>query len=227
MRRIALLLTPLALVANAPSSPVERLTDAALAFAQAEAQKLGGEYHFKVAQPPRVPPLPHPGAVTFEASHLSKREPLGHFFVVVVMKVDGDKVGMARVDLDGTWAGTLLRAKEGLTRSTVLSQDQVEASPFEGLPPEGALTELPKNMRLMRSVAAGKVLTRGDLEPIPLVQSGDRVRLTSTYGPLSISVDTTARSRGGLGDRVHLEAPGSRRPVTGIITGPGEAKALN
>lgn len=224
MRAAALLLLPPALLAQAPAaSPVERLADAALAFAQAEAAKLGGEHRFKVAQPPRVL-ISRPGTITFEPSHLSKREPLGRFFVVVALKVDGEKVGMARVDLEGTWVGTVLRAKGDLARKTGLSGDQVEPSPFEGVPPEGALTELPEGQRLMRSVAAGKVLTRADLETIPLIQSGDKVRLTATHESLSISLDTTARSRAGLGDRVRLEAPGARRTVTAIVTGPGEAR---
>lgn len=223
MRIAALLLVPPALVAQAPTAPAERLADAALAFASAEAEKLGGEHHFKVAQPPRVP-LTRPGKLTFEPSHLSKREPLGRFFVVVALQVDGEKVGMARVDLEGSWVGTVLRAKGDLARKSELAAGQVEPSPFEGVPPEGALTELPEGQRLMRSVASGKILTRADLEPIPLIQSGDTVRLTATHEALTISVDTTARSRAGLGDRVRLEAPGARRSVTAIVTGPGEAR---
>lgn len=223
MRAAALLLLAPALVAQAPVSPAERLADAAVVFAQAEAAKLGGAHTFKIAQPPRVPAV-RAGALTFEPSHLSKREPLGRFFVVVALKVDGEKVGMARVDLDGSWVGTVLRAKGDLARKTELSADQVEASPFEGVPPEGALTAVPEGQRLMRSVISGKILTRADLEPVPLIQSGDKVRLTATHDSLSITLDTTARSRGGLGDRVRLEAPGARRQVTAVITGPGEAK---
>jgi flagella basal body P-ring formation protein FlgA len=73
-------------------------------------------------------------------------------------------------------------------------------------------------------VPSGRILTRADLETIPLVQSGDKVRLTATHETLTISLDTTARSRAGLGDRVRLEAPGARRAVTAIVTGPGEAR---
>lgn len=223
MRAATLLLLAPALMAQAPVSPAERLADAALAFAKAEAAKLGGEHTFKIAQPPRVPVV-RAGTLTFEPSHLSKREPLGRFFVVVALKVDGEKVGMARVDLDGSWVGTVLRAKGDLARKTELSADQVEPSPFEGVPPEGALTAIPEGQRLMRAVISGKILTRADLEPVPLIQSGDKVRLTATHDSLSITLDTTARSRGGLGDRVRLEAPGARRQVTAVITGPGEAK---
>ena len=223
MRTLALFLLAPALVAQASLSPAERLADTALAFAKVEAAKLGGEHSFKVAQPPRVP-VTRPGHLSFEASHLSKREPLGRFFVVVTLKVDGERVGMTRVDLDGSWVGSVLRAKGDLSRQTVLSADQVESSPFDGVPPEGALTELPEGQRLMRSVVSGKILTRADLEAIPLVQSGDKVRLTATHETLTISLDTTARSRAGRGDRVRLEAPGARRQVTAIMTGPGEAR---
>lgn len=223
MRALLLLLAVSVLAARAPElSPAERMAEAAMAFAADAAQKLGGEHRFKVAQPPRVP-FTRPGTLTFEASHLSKREPMGRFFVVLAVLVDGGRVGMARVDLDGTWVGTVLRAKGDLARKTVLGAEQVEASPFEGVPPEGALTELPEGQRLMRSVPSGRVITRADLEAIPLVQSGDPVRLTSAFDTLTISLDTIARSRGGLGDRVRLEAPGSRRTVTAIVTGAGEA----
>jgi flagella basal body P-ring formation protein FlgA len=76
-------------------------------------------------------------------------------------------------------------------------------------------------------VPSGRILTRGDLESIPLIQSGDRVRLTATYEYLNISLDTIARSRGALGDRVRLEAPGSHRTLTAVITGPGAARMQN
>lgn len=221
---LLLLLAAPALVGQAPApAPAERLAEAALAFARQEAAKLAGDHAFTVAQPPKLPPV-RPGQLAFEALHLSKRVPLGRFFVVVALKVDGERVGQARVDLEGRWTGSLLRAKGDLARKTELTEAVVEASPFEGVPPEGALTEVPPGLRLQRAVASGKLLTRGDLEPVPLVQSGDPVRLTASREGLTVSLDATARSRGGLGDRVRVEAPGARRPVTAVVTGPGEAR---
>lgn len=221
---LVLLLAVPALVGQAPApTPAERLVEAALGFARQEAAKLPGDHTFSVAQPPRVPPV-RPGTLAFEALHLSKRVPLGRFFVVVALKVDGERVGQARVDLEGRWTGHLLRARGDLARKTELTEALVEASPFEGVPPEGALSELPPGLRLQRAVASGKLLTRGDLEPVPLVQSGDPVRLTATREGLTVSLDATARSRGGLGERVRVEAPGARRPVTAVVTGPGEAR---
>jgi flagella basal body P-ring formation protein FlgA len=209
--------------AQAPGFSAERMADVALAFANSEASKLGGEYTFKLAQPPRVPRT-LPGVLSFEASHLSKREPLGHFFVVLIIKVNGESVGMTRVDVEGNWVGTVFRAKAGLVRQTELTADKVDPTPFTGVPPPGFLTAIPEGQRLMRSVASGKILTRGDLEAIPLVQSGDKVRLTMTREALTISLDTTALNRAGLGDRVRLEIQGGRKPLMAIVTGPGEAR---
>ena len=211
--------------AQTPGFAAERMADVALAFANSEASKLGGEYAIKLAQPPRVPRT-LPGILSFEASHLSKMEPLGRFFVVLTIKVTGESVGMTRVDLDGSWVGTVLRARGGLVRQTVLTADKVEPSPFTGVPPPGFLTSIPEGQRLMRAVASGKILTRGDLEAIPLVQPGDKVRLTMTREALTISLDTTALSRAGLGDRIRLETPGGRKPLTAIVTGAGEARLL-
>jgi flagella basal body P-ring formation protein FlgA len=209
--------------AQPPGFAAERMADVALAFAKDEASKLGGEYTFKLTQPPRVPRT-LPGVLSFEASHLSKREPLGHFFVVMTIKVNGESVGMTRVDVDGNWVGTVFRAKAGLVRQTELTADKVDPCPFTGVPPPGFLTAIPEGQRLMRSVGSGKILTRGDLEAIPLVQSGDKVRLTMTREALTISLDTTALNRAGLGDRVRLEIQGGRKPLLAIVTGPGEAR---
>jgi flagella basal body P-ring formation protein FlgA len=223
MRIAALFLLPPALIAQAPESPIERLVETALAFAKEEASKLGGKHTFKLAVPPVVPST-RTGTLSFEAIQLSKREPVGRFFVVVALKVDGERVGMARVDLEGSWVGTVLRAKGDLPRQTELTADQVDPSSFEGVPPQGALTEVPEGQRLMRWVGAGKILTRADLEAVPLIQSGDKVRLTVTREALTVSIDTTARCRAGLGERVRLETQAGRRPLNAIVTGPGEAR---
>ncbi len=209
--------------AQTPGFSAERMADVALAFANSEAAKLGGQYTIKLAQPPRVPRT-LPGTLSFEASHLSKNEPLGRFFVVMTIKVNGESVGMTRVDLEGSWVGTVLRAKGGLARQTELTADKVDPCAFTGVPPPGFLTVIPEGQRLMRAVASGKILTRGDLESVPLVQSGDKVRLTMTREALTISLDTTALSRAGLGDRIRLEIPNGRKPLMAIVTGPGEAR---
>lgn len=234
MRVLALLLaTALAWGQSPPPAPapasdpsVTALQACALAFAKKTAATLGGTYRFKVDQPPRLPVLP-PGHLTFEGAYLSKQDPVGPFFVVVSVKRNGARAALARVDMEGSWVGHLLRARQDLPRKTNLSMAVLVEAPFEGVPPAGALTTLPPSQRLRMPLAEGHILTRSDLEPIPLVRPGERVRLTATSGPLTIALDTTARSRGSLGDKVRLESPRSRRIVQGVVTGPDEARLEN
>jgi len=210
-----------ALWAQEPGSP-ELLASQAVAFAENVARGFPGQYDIKTAHPPKLPPL-KPGRVTFEAERLSKQEPVGRFFVVFRVYVDGRPTATARADLEGTWSGNLYRAKNALPRKTVITEAELEAVPFLGLPPVGALKELPENIRLRQPMTAGKTLTQMDIETIPLISAADRVRVTLQNGALQIVSEATARSSGMKGDRVRLEMDGSKKLVQALVTGPGEA----
>ncbi len=200
-----------------------RLAEAAVVFAENEAARLPGSYSFRLVQPPALPPLPR-GELRIESLRLSKGEPTGRFFVTAKLLAEGRPAGFARVDLEGTWSGQLVRARESLPRKAVPEAAQLESAPFQGTPPAGALTAFPEGMRLRMPVSAGKVLTRSDLESIPLVQAGERVRLTAAAPGLTILVEGTARSTGGQGERVRVEVGGGRRLVQAIVSGPGETR---
>jgi flagella basal body P-ring formation protein FlgA len=197
---------------------------AALAFAEGQAAGRAGKYTFKVVQLPIVPAL-RPGAAAVEASHLSKLEPQGRFFVALRVNVDGRPAGTMRVDLEGQWMGEVLKARTSLARRQALTEDLVERVPMEGQPPAGALSDIPQGMRLRIPVTVGRILTRADLEPIPLINPGDKVRVVAVAGDLTVQAEGTARSGGVIGDAIRLEMP-SRRMISAHITAPGEARIL-
>lgn len=215
----AFLLGFLAFAGETDSALAERLQQEAVAYAQAQ----GAEGRFTV-RATRAPILPRVrgSEVRFEPSHLSKREPSGVFFAVFRIFDGGRLAGNARVDLEGRWTGTLLRAREALRRKSIPTDEQLEAFPFEGNPPPGALTAFPAGYRLKANASAGHVLTQTDLEAIPLVSSGERVRITVRSQSLVISADATSRGNGALGDKIRVELP-TRKWVQAIVTGSGEA----
>ncbi|HOD32275.1 MAG TPA: flagellar basal body P-ring formation chaperone FlgA [Holophaga sp.] len=222
MRALALLLLGTLLAAEGPEAQVRsRLAQTALAYAQSHAEQGAGETVLRLV---KVPELAHlRGDVAFTPSHLSKSQPVGTFFVALKATVNGRPAGLVRVDLEGRWQGTLLRARTALARKSVPSEDQLEAHPFEGTPPPGALTAFPEGFRLRIPVGVGKVLTRADLEPIPLVATGEPVRVTLAWEPLTITAEATARSQGCLGDTIRVELP-TRRTILAKVTGPGQAR---
>lgn len=198
-----------------------RLQREAVAFAEAQAP--AGQLRVQALRLPLVPKLP-PGEVQVEAASLSKREPVGPCFVSLRLRVNGRLAAMVRVDLQGTWYGQLLKARGSLPRKSVPTPDQLENVAFEGAPPAGALTEWPEGYRLRVQVAPGKILTRSDLEPVPLIVAGDRVRLMLQSGALSVGTEATAMSPGAKGDKVRLEVQGGKKQVQAIVTGKGEAE---
>ena len=204
-------------------SATERLEQAALAYVTAQAAGLPGAYVFHVVKPPVLPRSI--GELHFEPSHLSKRDLGGRFFASFDASLDGHSVGMVRVDLEGKWAGKLLRTRVALARKMVPEAAQMEEMNFEGTPPVGALDELPGGFRLRAALPPGHILTQADLESIPVILAGDQVRLEVVNGSLTIAVETLARSNGAVGDKVRLELPSSHKAIQAVVTGPGEAQS--
>jgi flagella basal body P-ring formation protein FlgA len=207
-----------------PAGPlVERLQHDALAYVEAQAAGLPGAFVFRVVKPPVLPRST--GELAFEPDHLSKRDLGGRFFASFKVSVDGRPLGQVRVDLEGKWTGKLLRTKVSLARKAVPEEGQLEEMTFEGTPPVGALAELPAGYRLRGAQPPGHILTQADLEAIPVIMAGDRVRLEVVNGDLTIAVETMARSNGAVGEKIRLELPTSRKAIQGVVIGPGEARA--
>lgn len=205
-------------------APVEQLQVDAIGYAESQAAALSGSYTFRVVKPPRLPRTPAGGTLTFEPSHLSRRDLGGMFFVSFNARLDGRPLGMVRVDLEGRWNGKLLRATSALARKTVPEPGQFEQVAFEGNPPAGALNELPEGFRLRSPVSPGHILVTQDLEAIPVVSAGEPVRLEVVSGALVIAVEALARSNGAVGDKVRLEMPTSHKNLQAVVTGPGTAR---
>jgi flagella basal body P-ring formation protein FlgA len=212
---------PAAMLAQEAGS-MELLGLQALVFAENSAANMPGEYTFQISHPPKLPPL-KPGKLSFEAQRLSKDDPVGRFFIVFRVFLDGRQATTMRVDLEGIWSGSLYQAKNALQRKSVITEDDFDLIPFEGVPPSGAVKMLPDNVRLRQPLIMGKILTHADIELIPLINATDRVRVTIKNGPLQITSSATARSNGAKGGRVRLEMDGSQKIVQGIVTGPCEA----
>lgn len=203
--------------------PGDRLQAQALAYAEAQAAGRDGTYTFKVVTPPALPPSVK-GDLVFEPAHVSRAELAGRFFITFNAYAGGRPIGMVRVDLDGQWSGRLLRFRTALPRKSVPDEAALESFDFEGAPQPGAVHELPEGFRLRVPVTQGHILLKSDLEPIPLVIIGEPVRLEVVDGDLSVTVDATARTSGAMGEKVRLEMPTTHKMLTGLVTGPGEAR---
>jgi flagella basal body P-ring formation protein FlgA len=226
MRGLILLLLACLGLGAGEDPRVVQLAEAAIARAQEVSGRMPGEWHFKLLQPPALPALLGPGPLTVIGTHLSRRDPVGRFFVVLDLQLEGRRAGQVRVDLEGRWKGDLWRCREATARRVVLDEAMLESVPFEGVPPDGALLEAPLGMRTKGPMAPGHTLTQMDVEAVPLVQAGEKVRLVAEVEGLVVTTEALARSSGALGERIRLEAIGTRKPIKAIVSGPAEAKLL-
>ena len=227
MRRLVLVLLSAALLGGQEpaQTPQDRLQTQALDFAQAQAAGRPGTYTFKVLGNSLLPRSAQ-GELSFESAHLSRPDLAGRFYISYNVMNGVRSLGMARVDLDGRWTGSLLKFRTAGARRTVPTEEQLERFDYEGAPPAGALGELPAGYRLRNAVLPGHLLTQADLEPIPLVNLGDTVRVEMVDGALSVRVDALALGAGAEGARIRLELPSSHKFLQAVVTGPGEARVV-
>jgi flagella basal body P-ring formation protein FlgA len=167
-----------------------------------------------------------PGLVQTEVSHISKEDPSGHFFVSFRLRLDGHPAGQARVDMEGIWSGKLLQTREPMGRHAVPRGDQMDLVQIDGIKPAGALTTLPEGMRLRVPLPSGHLLSQSDLEAIPVIAPGDKVRLEVVSGSLTLALDATARSGGAVNEKIRLALDGSGKIVMAYVTAPQQARMI-
>lgn len=75
--------------------------------------------------------------------------------------------------------------------------------------------------RAARTLRAGTIIHDSAVRRIPLVESGDRLRLSIRCGAAKVSVPVRARERGGKGDRIWVENTLSHKLLRVVVRGRG------
>ena len=141
--------------------------------------------------------------------------------VVQVSGGDGKSTNRYLVSGDVEIWGSGLRAARTLRPGTLLSFEDVTEG--EGWFPPSAYGEpitSAEGSYLVRGVAAGKVISKGDLSAPPLVRRGETVRVIYRGPGLELRTLGTVRKDGWMGDRLEVRADGAKHDCTGIVSGP-------
>lgn len=206
----------------------EALVEAAVAAVRDAAARRGLRPEIRVARAPRPARVPAGDAV------LSAR-PIGpealkarRVVVWVEVSANGKVARAVPVSLDvstfgpGYVAARQLAAGQALD-ATALAVREVEWTGRDVLPVrETALGEL----RLLRPMGDGDVLTRSHAEPLPLVRRGARATLRQTLGHIALesAVEVLEDGRGGQPVRVRVAT--SSAPILARVTGPDRVEVV-
>lgn len=72
-------------------------------------------------------------------------------------------------------------------------------------------------LRVKRSLPADQILRAQDVEPVPVVERGDRVTLVLQRGALMIQATGKAQETGGIGDWIRVVNLDSKREISGRV----------
>ncbi len=116
-----------------------------------------------------------------------------------------------------------LKTKQNLSAGHILTADDVVPGnwPCHRCELKGrALAEL-SGYRLLKNVRAGAVLQLDDVELIPPVFKGQRVKVVAEQGAIRVSRMAVAQSDGDINSRVVLKNDASGEAYSGIVVSPG------
>ena len=78
-----------------------------------------------------------------------------------------------------------------------------------------------EQFRVVREIPAGRVLSATDLQKIPLVEKGSKIRLILDQQPIRLELYVLAEEDGWLGDQIFVTNLGSNRQLKATVIGPG------
>ena len=109
-----------------------------------------------------------------------------------------------------------------LARHEVLTADSLRRAIQELKTGQEIITPLAlEQFRTVREIPAGRVLSVTDLQPVPLVEKGSKVRLLFEQQSIRLELYVQAEEDGWLGDQIIVTNPGSNRQLKATVIGPG------
>lgn len=170
-------------------------------------------------------PLPFtlaPGEVTWEVLP-SKPGILGSSRFSIIFKVD-DRVSK-NLSLRGKLRALapVAVATTNLSKNDLIQQNSVamEVQDISDIKDPILNTEQLIGKRVTRNIRRGGVLDISQLENVPLVHRGERVKILVTSGPLQLTATGLARSNGGLNDIIQVQNTSSNKIIQCLVTAPG------
>lgn len=222
----------LAYLAPAAAFAGDASADGAVAAARAAVeQRLGNGYEQVeldvTTRPERL--LASKGALEFHALPIAGRWPRARFTTMVEVRSSGRvlrtvPVGFALSAMGRAWVYRDDLAERLPAEQLQLEQRNVDVALASSapLPSPDAL----KGKRLRRPVRAGQVASIEDFEDVPDVDNRQQVRLTASYGGITVERAGVAMRAANKGEVVPVQVAGTREPVKATVTDRGVAQVV-
>lgn len=89
---------------------------------------------------------------------------------------------------------------------------------------EALTPPVPGKYRTTRPIRAGRILGTRDLEPVPVICKGSKVRIVAHGKTFFAAVDGLSQEDGGLGQEIAVKNVESGKVIRATVSGPGEVE---
>lgn len=138
---------------------------------------------------------------------------------------DGERHVRQTLWFDVTAEQAALRLDTDMKRNEALRVESVHADEHAPWEPAciviSASTQV-RGMRARKALRVGDVLCAGDIEPKPHVSRGERVRVYSSAGLVSVVVSGIAQQDGNIGERLQVRNPQNGELYVASVAAEGE-----
>jgi len=147
---------------------------------------------------------------------LTQKEPIGLFTIMAEIRDINGKTQSRQIHLRIRKFDSVLVAVDRVSRHDNLTHDNFELRRMEVT----TLREMPlhkysdlEQHRAKRNLRRGKVLTSGDIEPVPIVQCGRDISIVYDDGPCLITAVGTVLQSGLPGDYIRIKNKTSGKTI--------------
>jgi len=162
----------------------------------------------------------HPGALRTEFSSKSRTPYSGRVSVTVSLFAGSELVRKSVISPYVKSLAPAVVASRDLRRGEALTADDLMiVDRDEGRMPKDAIGEISQaiGLRMKRSVREGRVVQHQQLEGVPVVERGDRVRLVLRTGLIEIRAIGRSKEAGAAGDWIRVVNLDSKRELSGRV----------
>ena len=148
----------------------------------------------------------------------------GSLFLRLEIFVNGESYRLLPVTCRLRAEGEVFVTSRDLERLTVLTAEDYHKELRELTGDEILTPPAPGAYRTARPIRAGKILRTRDLEPVPIVAKGSKVKILARGKSFFVTVDGLAQEDGGLGQEIAVKNIGSGKVIRATVIGPGEVE---
>lgn len=167
------------------------------------------------------------GQLQFAVSDLDNIAPTKRFAVWVDMSIDGEHFRSLPVWFRVTVLADVVTAGRDLERYEVLAQSDLGTSSVDITTISGKPVLDPAELvglRVLKPVAAGRVLVDGLAEPAPPIQEGQVIDVVASAGRIMLRSKAIALADGELDERIAVQSRSSGERYFATVVAPGHAQ---